>query len=106
MTSLKDCTQECGEGGHSCRLKTDAIIYSLNIKILEARGQLCLQGFAQADLGRVQEKRWFMMKMGVECTDQIACMKRDEVEELSCSNKRRIRALIETLDAEVKRLSK
>jgi hypothetical protein len=106
MDRLKDCAHECGEGGHSCRLKTDAIIYGLNIEILEGRGQLCLEGFAHADLGRVRDKRWFMMKMDVECTDEINCIKRTEVEELSCDNKQRIRALIEQLDAEAKELNK
>lgn len=89
MNTPVSCYDECGKYGASCRLKFYALVHSLNLNIIERRGRLSVIAFAREEALRLSDKRHFMEGIGVDCTDDIHCQKRDHVARLEASNRRR-----------------
>lgn len=97
------CSRECGDSGHSCRLHYFAITHGLNVKILERGSLNALSAFAYSreEMLRLGEKRQFMERLGVTCTDQVDCRKRDQVERREADSRQREKAVADALGKEL-----
>lgn len=100
---LVDCSRQCGDEGHSCRLHYFAICHDLNVKILERRGTLSAFAYSREEVQRLKEKREFMEGLGVTCIDEINCRKREKVEQRESDSRRREKEFADSMAEELAR---
>lgn len=107
MNSIVDCAHECLATGTSCRLRHFALIHGLNLKLLERPSVNALTAFAyaQEEMVRLREKRQFMERLGIDCTDQVDCKQRSKVDEMEVGCRQREREYAARISQEIEERS-